>query len=135
MSVNIDEVHGSIKISEEVIASIAALATMDVEGVAEMTGGFSESISNIIGKSLASKGIKVNTNEDNVNIDIYLIVKYGVKIPDVAWNVQEKVKKDVEKTTGVAVQAVNIHVQGVAIEKQSRIEEYQKLKEDEDRKD
>ncbi|NLK72910.1 MAG: Asp23/Gls24 family envelope stress response protein [Clostridiales bacterium] len=113
MSVNIDEVYGSIKISDEVIASTAAIAATQVEGVAELTGGISESISNIIGKSTLAKGIKVNVNEDNVLIDIYIIVNYGVKIPEVAWNVQESVKKEIEKITGITVQAINIHVQGV----------------------
>lgn len=113
MGVNIDEVYGSIKISDEVIASTAALTAVRVEGVAELTGGFSESISNIIGKSSQAKGIKVNTNEENVIIDIYLMVKYGVKIPEVAWNVQEKVKRELETTTGITIKAINIHVQGV----------------------
>lgn len=113
MSVNIDEVYGSIKISDEVIASTAAIAATQVEGVAELTGGISESISNIIGKSTQTKGIKVNVNEDNVVIDIYIIVNYGVKIPEVAWNVQENVKKEIEKITGISVKAINIHVQGV----------------------
>ncbi len=113
MSVNIDEVYGSIKISDEVIAATASLTAVSVEGVAGLTGGISESISNIIGKSNQAKGIKVNTNEENVIIDIYIIVKYGVKIPEVAWNVQEKVKREVESTTGIIIKAINIHVQGV----------------------
>lgn len=116
MSINIDEVYGSIKISDEVIASTAALAAAGVEGVAELSGGISESISNIIGKSNLAKGIKVNVNEENVIIDIYIMVKYGFKIPEVAWNVQETVKKEIEKTTGIVVQAINIHVQGVEFE-------------------
>ncbi len=118
MGVNIDEVYGNIKISDEVIASTAATTAASVEGVFELTGGIQESISNIIGKSSLSKGIKVSSNEENVIIDIYLIVKYGVKIPEVAWDVQEKVKKEIERTTGIVIKAINIHVQGVDYESQ-----------------
>lgn len=123
MGISIDEAYGSIKISDEVLASTAALAAISVEGVADLSGGITESISNIIGKNNPSKGIKVNTNEENVFIDIYIIVKYGVKIPEVAWNVQEKVKKEVENTTGIIIKAVNIHVQGVEFEKLEEVDE------------
>ncbi len=116
MGLNIDETYGSIKISDEVIAATAAIAAVSIDGVAEMSGGITESISSIIGKTNLSKGIKVNTNDDNVIIDIFITVKYGVKIPEVAWNVQEKVKKEVEDTAGIKIKAINIHVQGVAFE-------------------
>ncbi len=118
MGINIDQVYGNIKISDEVIASTAAITAAGVEGVSELTGGISESLSNIIGKSSQTKGIKINSNEENVIIDIYLIVKYGVKIPEVAWNIQEKVKKEIERTTGIVAEAINIHVQGVDYETQ-----------------
>lgn len=118
MGLNIDETYGSIKISDEVIAATAAMAAICVDGVVEMSGGITESISSIIGKTNLSKGIKVNTNDDNVIIDIFITVKYGVKIPEVAWNVQERVKKEVEDTAGIKIKAINIHVQGVSFEKE-----------------
>lgn len=116
MGLNIDETYGSIRISDDVIASTSAMAAINVDGVAEMSGGITESISSIIGKTNLTKGIKVNTNDDNVIIDIYIAVKYGFKIPEVAWNVQEKVKKEVEDTAGIKINAINIHVQGVIFE-------------------
>lgn len=126
MGLNIDEVHGSIKISDDVIAATAAMAAIGVPGVAEMSGGITESISSIIGKTNLSKGIKVNTNDDNVIIDIFITVNYGVKIPEVAWNVQEKVKREVEDTAGISIKAINIHVQGVAFEIEADKEETDK---------
>lgn len=121
MSSQIEEKLGSIKIADDVIAIAAAKAAMAVTGVAGLSGGITESISNILGKNNFSKGIKISAEENTLNIDIYLIVKFGVKIPEVAWNVQENVKKEVENITGLSVKAVNIHVQGVSFEDEQPI--------------
>ena len=79
-----------------------------------MSGVFSDNISkNLFGKDPLYKGIKVNQSEEGITIDVYIIVAYGVKIPGVAWDIQENVKKEVEAMTEAVVKAVNIHVQGV----------------------
>lgn len=121
MSSSVEEKLGNIKIADEVIAITAAKASMEINGVAGLSGGIAESISNILGKNNYSKGIKVSTEEETLNIDIYLIVKFGVKIPEVAWNVQEKAKKEVENLTGLKVKTVNIHVQGVSFEEETSV--------------
>ena len=110
--------HGeeNAKISDEVIAVCAVNATLKTEGVANLAGGFSNALSrNFLGKELMSKGIKVNQTEDGVEIDVFIIVKYHVKIPAVAWDIQENVKNEVQSMTDLPVKAVNIHVQGVEI--------------------
>lgn len=105
-----------IKISDEVIAVCAINATLKTEGVANLAGGFSNALSkNFLGKELVSKGIKVTQTEEGVEIDVHIIVKYHVKIPAVAWDIQENVKKEVQSMTELPVKAVNIHVQGVEI--------------------
>ena len=112
--------NGIIKISDEVIAVCAANATLKTKGVADLAGGISNALSkNFLGKELTWKGIKVSQSEDGVELDVHIIVKYHAKIPAVAWDIQENVKTAVVESTGLAVKAVNIHIQGVkAMEEQ-----------------
>ena len=109
---------GDIKISEEVVAIIASIAAMEVEGVAGMSGGIAGGIAEILGRKNLSKGVKVEVGEKEAAIDVYVIIEYGSRIPEVAWNVQEKVKKQVETMTGLSVIEVNIHIQGINFEKE-----------------
>jgi len=111
---NFDSEKGSIKISDDVISVIAGLAATEVEGVAGMSGGVVGDITEILGRKNLSKGVKVAVNDKNVTVDLYIIVDYGVRIPEVAWNIQENVKKAIENMTGLSVTDVNIHVQGVS---------------------
>jgi uncharacterized alkaline shock family protein YloU len=114
MSVTTEEKLGTVKISDDIIAICAMNATIKTPGVAELSSGFSENISkNIFGKEPLYRGIKVSQNENGILIDINVIVNYGVKIPEVAWDIQKSVKAEVEHMTDTAVRAVNIHVQGV----------------------
>ncbi|MCQ2545979.1 MAG: Asp23/Gls24 family envelope stress response protein [Clostridia bacterium] len=103
-----------IEVSDEVIAVLAVNATLKTEGVACMAGGIYNALSkNILGKELVGKGIKVDQYDGKVEIDVNINVKYGYKIPSVAWDIQENVKKEINSMTGLKVSAVNIHVQGV----------------------
>ena len=110
---NVQEVNG-IKISEEVVATIAGKAVSEVKGVASTNSGI---ISEVFGKKSFSKGIKVQMNEKTVSIDVFIVVEYGSRIPDVAWEVQNRVKSAVEDMTGLKVLEVNIQVQGVNLPK------------------
>ncbi|MGB9839962.1 Asp23/Gls24 family envelope stress response protein [Thermovenabulum sp.] len=112
----IDNEKGSVKIADEVVSVIAGLAASEVSGVAGMSGGIAGGISEILGRKNLSKGVKVQINEKDAVIDVYLIVNYGVRIPEVAWKVQENVKKAVENMTGLNVSEVNIHIQGINFE-------------------
>ena len=108
--------ENNIKISNDVIEMIAGVAANEVQGVSEMTGGFAGGISEILsGKKNYSKGIKVSINETSVIIDVNIIVEYGARIPDVAFEIQKRVKTAVENMTGLTVEEVNVHVQGVAL--------------------
>lgn len=122
---------GNIKISDEVVAIIAGIAAMEVPGVAGMSGGIAGGIAEMLGRKNLSKGVKVEVGEKEAAIDLYIIVEYGCRIPDISWEIQEKVKKAVETMTGLNVIEVNIHVQGVNIEKEYKkesIDESVKLK-------
>ena len=107
----------TIKISDDVVAVIAGKAVADAPGVFAMAGGFAGGISEVLsGKKNLSKGIKVDVVEKETKIDVNIIVDYGVRIPDIAFDIQNRVKSAVEGMTGLKVTAVNVHVQGVNTE-------------------
>lgn len=113
---------GTIKITDEVVAIIAGIAAMEVPGVTSMSGGIAGGIAEALGRKNLSKGVKVEVGEKEAAIDLFIIVEYGYRIPEVAWNIQERVKNAVEDMTGLNVVEVNIHIQGVNIEKEHKKE-------------
>ena len=117
-----------IKISDEVIAVIAGVAVSEVNGVAGMQGKFGGGIGEVLsGKKNLAKGIKVEILENKESrIDVNIIVEYGARIPDVAFEIQNRVKKAVEGMAGLKVSEVNVHVQGVNIESDSKEQTEQK---------
>lgn len=114
---------GIIKISEEVVSIIAGLAATEVKGVSGMSGGFVGGIAEKLGMKNLSKGVKVAVGEKEAAIDLFIIVDYGIKIPEVAWQIQENVKKAIETMTGLKVVEVNINVQGVDMGRDVKEEE------------
>lgn len=114
---------GNVKISVEVISTVAGIATAEIEGVAGMSGSVVGGIAEILGgKKSKGKGVKVEVSDNHAVIDLYIIVDYGVKIPEIAWEIQENVKNSVESMTGMTVDKVNIHVEGVSFEKERAAE-------------
>ena len=114
---DINEIEeNGIKIADDVIATIAGKAAMEVKGVYSMSGGFAGGISEVFGKKNYTKGIKVDNNEKGLKIDVNIIVEYGARIPDVAYEIQNRVKKSIENMTGLNVEEVNVHIQGVNTE-------------------
>ncbi|MCD2345162.1 Asp23/Gls24 family envelope stress response protein [Clostridium guangxiense] len=109
---------GIIKISDEVVGVIADLAASEIKGVVGMSSGIVGGITQILsGKKNLTKGVKINIEEESASIDLYLVIEYGLRIPDVASKVQENVKRTVESLTGLNVSAVNVFVQNVALQK------------------
>ena len=104
---------GSIKIADDVVSIIAGLAATEIEGIAGMSGGLVGGIAEMLGRKNFSKGVNVEVGEREAAIDLYVIVKYGVRIPDVALAAQENIKRAIETMTGLSVVEVNVHVQGV----------------------
>ncbi len=106
--------NDGIQISNDVVAVISGVAVSEVPGVAGMAGGFAGGITEVLsGKKNLAKGIKVEVNGTQAKIDVNIIVEYGSRIPDVAFEIQNRVKKAVESMTGLKVEEVNVHVQGV----------------------
>jgi len=124
----------TIQIADDVVAVIAGKAVSEVNGVAGMAGGFAGGISEVLsGKKNLSKGIKVEVGEKETKIDVNIIVEYGTRIPDVAFEIQNRVKiafeiqnrvkKAEEAMTGLKVLEVNVHVQGVSTDKAQEVTE------------
>ena len=114
---DINEIEeNGIKIADDVIATIAGKAAMEVKGVFSMAGGFAGGISEVFGKKNYTKGIKVDNSEKGLKIDVNIIVEYGARIPDVAYEIQNRVKKSIENMTGLNIEEVNVHIQGVNTE-------------------
>lgn len=109
-----EDTENGIEISNDVIAVIAGVAVSEVPGVSSMSGGFAGGITEVLsGKKNMAKGIKVEKTESTAKIDVNIIVEYGSRIPDIAFEIQNRVKKSVEGMTGFTVEEVNVHVQGV----------------------
>ena len=109
---------GNVKISMEVVSTIAGIAASQINGVSGMYQSFAGGIAEKLGaKKNPSKGVRVEMNGNNVKIEIYIVVDFGVRIPELAWEVQENVKNNVETMTGLVVESVNIHIEGVNFEK------------------
>lgn len=114
--ISVSNESGSVRISDDVVAVIAGLAAMEIDGVAGMSGGLAGGIAEMLGRKNLSKGVKVEVGEREAAIDMYIIVEFGVRIPDIAIQVQDKVKKAVESMTGLNVVEINVHVQGIAFQ-------------------
>lgn len=112
--------EGRIRISEDVIAQLAVKALLSVEGVQPANPGLMANLR--LGRKTAN-GVRISVSDGDVpeiQVDTYVSVKYGLRIPDVCWDVQEAVKEQVERHTGYSVKAVNVYVQGISfIEKKA----------------
>lgn len=104
---------GTIQIAPEVIEIIAGLATVEVDGVAGMSGGFAGGIAEMLGKKNLAKGVKVDVGQKEAAVDVSVIIEYGYRIPDVAGDIQENIKHAIYSMTGLSVVEVNVHILGV----------------------
>lgn len=106
--------QGCVRIADDVIASIAALAAKDVDGVYSLASGISTDIAEFFGKKAIAKGVKTHLTENSVEIDVYITVKYGFPVCDVAKEIQAKAASAVEDMAGMPVTAVNVNICGIA---------------------
>ncbi|HHY18863.1 MAG TPA: Asp23/Gls24 family envelope stress response protein [Firmicutes bacterium] len=104
---------GQVRIADEVVGIIAGLAAGEVEGVHSMSGGFSGGIYDMLGRKNFTKGVKVEVGQVEVAVDLAIILEYGYRVPEVATQVQENVKKTIEGMTGLEVVEINVHVHGI----------------------
>ena len=104
---------GAVQIHNNVVATIARIAALKVPGVAEMSGTFVEGLAGMIGKQVADRGIRVDFEDSHVVIELHVVIDFGVRIPQVAWQIQNEVRQAVEQMTGKNVKAVNVIVQSL----------------------
>ena len=115
-TIQADESLGEVKIADEVVAMIAGLAAMEVEGVASMAGNATRELISKLGMKSLSKGVKVDVLEGVVTVSLSLNLKYGYSIKEITTKVQEKVKAAIENMTGLNVLDVNSRIAGVNME-------------------
>ncbi|MDQ6421048.1 Asp23/Gls24 family envelope stress response protein [Paenibacillus sp. LHD-117] len=114
---------GTIQIAPEVIEVIAGLAAIEVKGVAGMSGGFAGGIAELLGRKNLSKGVKVEVGQREAAVDVSIIVEYGYKIPEIASDIQNNVKRSIEIMTGLHVVEVNVHIHDVHFKTTERPDE------------
>lgn len=114
---------GNIRISDDVVKTIAAKAASDVEGVYKLAGGVADEVSKILGKKRPTNGVKVEVGEKECSIEIFIVVEYGYFISEVAHDVQKSVLKAVSELSGLKVVEVNVYVQDVKIRAEETSEE------------
>lgn len=119
--VTLKEEGGQVNISDDVVAAIAGIAAGEIDGVYSMSGGVASGIAEKLGaKKSLQKGVKVDVKPEGSVIDLYITVEFGVRIPELSWNIQENVKNSVETMTGISVLKVNVHVDGVHFKEEER---------------
>lgn len=117
------EKQGVIKISEEVVTTIAGLAAAEVAGIAGMSGGIAGDLVEKLGRKSLSKGIKADVGENEATIDLNVIVDYGLNVHEVAVQLQNSVRNAVKNMTGLDVVNVNVHIQGLSFKSEVKEED------------
>ena len=113
--------NGSIQISEDVVASVAAMAVMEQEGVCGLSTGIGSDIAEMLGMKSAAKGVRiVSDKEGRLFVECNVVANFGYSVFELAKNVQENVKSSVESVTGLRVAEVNVTVCGIALPKDSK---------------
>jgi len=106
---------GAIRIHNSVIAQIARLAALKVHGVVEMSSSFTDGLASMMSKASFDHGIKVDMEDQKINLDLHIVIAFGVRIPQVAWRIQNDVRKAIEDMTGKKVGQINVIVQGAKL--------------------
>ncbi len=114
--------HGDVKIANEVVATIANIATAEIEGVVQLKGGIASDIADVFGVKNNAKGVKVNAEDGTIVLNLSVVVAFGTKIQDMASQIQLKVKENIEAMTDLNVEAVNVHVVGVKMKSAPELE-------------
>ncbi|GGB50926.1 Asp23/Gls24 family envelope stress response protein [Fictibacillus barbaricus] len=114
---------GKVEISPEVIEVIASIAASDVEGVASMRGSFASGVVERLGKKTHGKGVKVELSEAGISIDVYVSMKYGVAIPDVAQRIQDHIRQALLDMTALEATDINVFVVGVQFDSKEKQQE------------
>ncbi|MDL4841591.1 Asp23/Gls24 family envelope stress response protein [Aquibacillus rhizosphaerae] len=113
LNVSEDSNLGKVEIAPEVIEVIAGIATTEVAGVSHTRGNFATGVAERLGKKTHGKGIKVELTNSGVLIDVFVIIDYGVRIPEVAQKIQTNIRQALKNMTSLEIDEINVHVVGV----------------------
>jgi len=120
--------QGTVRISDDVVSTIAGLAALETPGIAAMSGGISEGLAKRLSGKNVQKGVSVEVGQVEAAIDLRVIVTYGSQIHNVCRKLQENVKEAVENMTGLNVVEVNVKVEGVAFKEEEAEEAPPRIK-------
>ena len=134
--VTLNDDGGKVNISDDVVGAIAGIATKEIKGVYDMAGGVVGGIAEKLGaKKSQQRGVKIDVKPEGTTIDLYIVVEFGVRIPELAWSVQENVKNSVETMTGIDVLKINVHIDGVHFDEEEKPSKKQKKQKPEPEED
>lgn len=108
---------GKVKIHHEAISTIAGHIISEIPGVVRMSGSVVENIAERLGKRALDKGIRTEVMGNEVKVEVSVVIRFGVKIPEIAWQIQKKIRKAIEEMTGLHVANINVNIEGVKIDK------------------
>ncbi|WP_076459371.1 Asp23/Gls24 family envelope stress response protein [Limosilactobacillus caccae] len=115
-----DQSLGTIQISPRVLEIIAGIAASEIDGVSKMYGSFANSVSELLGRSDHRRGVKLSSNDEDISLDVDVYVEYGVSVPKVAAQIQDKVKQQITLMTDLKVKEVNVHIKGIVTAKEDQ---------------
>lgn len=119
-----DQSLGTIQMSPQVLEIIAGIAASEIDGVAKMHGSLASGVGELFGRQLDRRGVKLSSNDDQLAIDVDVYVQYGVSVPQIAGEIQNKVKQQVTLMTGLKPTEVNVRIEGVvADEKEQAVDQ------------
>lgn len=110
--------YGELVVSDEVIGVIANIAAKEIEGIADMSGGFGTELGEMFGMKSTTKGVKVSVEDNKVKAEIYINVYYGFKLHEVSMLVQKSVTEAIVNMTGLEVVSVDVHVENVKVKEE-----------------
>lgn len=118
---------GVVRINNDVITAIASIASLEVRGVNKMGGGLGKTLYDMLTKKSSAKGVKIQSTDNELKLTVSIIVEYGVDIPRIADEVQEGVKRAVEKMAGLVLSQVDVVVEGVHAQSVADKQKVQKI--------
>lgn len=110
---------GKVEIAPEVIEVIAGIAASEVNGLSTMRGNFATGVVEKFGKKSHSKGVKVELTDTGIIIDLFVVLNFGVSIPEVAQKIQANIRQTLKNMTSLEIAEINVHVVGVQMEKEN----------------
>ncbi|HLR75155.1 MAG TPA: Asp23/Gls24 family envelope stress response protein [Virgibacillus sp.] len=116
LNVSNDSTLGKVEIAPEVIEVITGIAASEVDGVSSMRGSFATGVVEKFGKKSHSKGVKVELTSNGIIIDVYVVLNFGVSIPNVAQQLQTNIRQTLKNMTALEIEEVNIHVVGIEMD-------------------